>query len=644
MSRIVGFKTNRDFSRFRESLPKTTLTVCHRGPDDTGLFFDQNAGIGLAYAGHSMTHESEADKYPLSDEDGKIGIVCDGEIYNSQEIRNDLKANEHRFLTETDAELILKSYIQWGVDCLHRFSGAFAFALWDARTQKLFLARDHLGFKPLYYNYSSGQILFASELKSLMAFKDFPKEVDLDAVTLFLHYLYIPAPRTIFKDTFKLLPGHYAVLQGKRLTISPYWKLPNEDWKTVDSGPGEEDALYELDRILTRSVSARLSSDLPTGALLSGGIDSSLIVSLMQKVSKSSVKTFSIGFNEAHYNEAAWASKVAKYLGTDHTEAYVTPKEAMDVIPELPEIYDEPFADSSAVPTVLACRLARSQVDAALSGDGGDEQFCGYVRYWSTRAMATTFNRIPKTIKRPLGTALRKIPVSWVERCYLPLRPFLPQRFEVTNFVDKWQKLIRLLGESHVQELYRMTICLWEREELVRLTGRPLLRSSYEEAFSETEGLPILPRLMYVDQKTYLREAMLPKADRAGAAINLLLRAPLLDHRVMEFTSSLPDTLKYRNGTGKYLLRKLLARYLPRELFERPKMGFGAPINVWFRKDLKGLLLDYLSPERLKGEGLFDSHMVEEKITEHLSGEVNHGDRLWSILIWEMWRERWMQG
>ena len=643
MCGIVGFRTNRDFSRLRDALPEATSRLVHRGPDDTGLFFDQESGVGLGHRRLSVIDLSEAGRQPMASDDGMVNIVYNGEIYNFQEIRSTLAGHGHHFRTETDTEVILKAYMEWGMDCLTRFVGMFALALWDSRSRLLFLARDRLGIKPLYYHFTPGELIFASELKALMAFKGFPRDIDPDAVPLFLHYQYIPSPRTVFKDTFKLLPGRYAVFDGQDIRIRSYWELPHIDRTSKGRDRSEEDVFTELDHLLTQAVSDRLVSDVPLGALLSGGIDSSIVVALMQKVNTSPVRTFSIGFNEPAYNEAPWALKVAEHLGTDHTDFYVTPKEAMDVIPRLPEIYDEPFADSSAIPTFLVSRLARSQVTVALSGDGGDEQFCGYVRYWSTRAMATAFQRIPGPAKEGLGLVLDKIPPTWVERCYLPWRRFLPQRFRLANFPDKWEKFIKLLGQTSIQDLYRMTICLWSEKELDRLMGRDIRDCQYEEIFRETGNWPLLSRLMRVDQKTYLPDAMLTKVDRASMAVGLEVRVPLLDHRVVEFTSTLPDRLKYKRGRGKYLLRRLLARYVPEELFERPKMGFGVPIEDWFRGELKEMLLDYLSPERLTKEGLFDHNLVEEKIKEHLSGKANHQYRLWALLMWEMWRERWLE-
>jgi asparagine synthase (glutamine-hydrolysing) len=580
----------------------------------------------------------------MASEDGSVHIIHNGEVYNFKEIREILEGYGHRFRSATDTEVILKAYLQWGIDCLNRFVGMFALALWDGREQSLFLARDRLGIKPFYYHVSKSTLMFASELKALMAFRDFNRDIDPDAIPLFLHYQYIPAPRTIFRDTYKLLPGYYVMYNGKELTSHSYWSLPDMPEPAGQSSLSEEDRLEELDDLLTRAVSDRLIGDVPLGALLSGGIDSSIVVALMQKVNSSPVRTFSIGFGESSYNEAPWASRVARYLGTDHTELYLTPRDAMDVIPHLAEIYDEPFADSSAIPTFLVCRLARSQVTVALCGDGGDEQFAGYVRYWSTQAMFDNFQHLPRAIKRALAFSLGVIPSPWVGKNYSRWSLFLPKRFRVANFPDKWQKLVAMMDQTSLPDLYRGTICLWSKDEIVHLIEKDLPESAYEETFQETKGWPVLSALMRVDQKTYLPDAMLTKSDRASMAASLEVRSPLLDHRIVEYSAGLSDSLKYRNGTGKYLLKKLLARYVPTDLFERPKMGFGVPIDRWFRAELKGLLLDYLSPDRLRKEGLFDHTLVEKKTKEHLSGRANHQYRLWSLLMWEMWRERWLEG
>ena len=644
MCGIVGFISRANFEPLQGTLHEAVSSLSHRGPDDSGLFFDESSGVGLGHRRLSVIDLSEAGRQPMSSEDGRVHIVYNGEVYNFEEIRKALVGHGHQFKSSSDTEVILKAYLQWGVDCLRKFVGMFALGLWDKKKRWLILARDRLGLKPLFYSHRNGTLLFASELKALMTFRSYSKEVDTDSIPLFLHYQYIPAPRTVFKNTHKLLPGNYLIYDGQNLSTHTYWTPPAWEYQMEIAKLHEEERCRDLEELLTKAVGDHLVSDVPLGALMSGGIDSSVVVALMQKVSTAPVRTFSIGFDEPGYNEAPWAAKVAKHLGTDHTEFYVTPREAMEVIPQLPEIYDEPFADPSAIPTLVVCRLARRHVTVALSGDGGDEQFSGYVRYWSTRAMTKGFQRFPRSVRKTVGALLGGIPVHWIEKYYLTCSQLLPERFRVANFRDKWQKLISQMVQTHIADLYRTTVCLWSEDELYRLTGRELPESQFDEVFRETEGWPPLVRLMRVDQKTYLPDAMLTKVDRASMAASLEVRVPLLDHRVVEYTSRLAVNLKYRNGTGKYLLKRLLEKYVPPELFERPKMGFGVPIDQWLRTELKELLLDYLSPERLKKEGLFNQILVENRVKEHLSGRIDHHYRLWSLLMWEMWRERWLHG
>jgi len=642
MCGIVGFITKRRFSELRQDLPLAASSLTHRGPDDSGLFFEASAGVGLGHRRLSIIDLSKAGRQPMESDDGNLNIVYNGEVFNFREIRKALRLHGYSFRSDTDTEVVLKAYQHWGKECLDKFVGMFAVAIWDRGEKTLFLARDRMGIKPVYYYYDRDTFLFASELKALMTFKSFPKEIDPDSVPLFLHFQYIPAPKTVFAHTYKLSPGHFLTFDGKTIRTESYWNIPERSPDENNLNVNEKEYLSRLDDLLTTAVSDRLISDVPLGALLSGGIDSSMVVALMQKVNASPVQTFSIGFNEPGYNEAPWASKVAEHLGTDHNELYVTPKDAMDLISILPEIYDEPFADASAIPTTLVCRFARSKLTVALSGDGGDEQFSGYVRYWSTRAASSAFRGLPQTIKTGIADFFERIPSSWVERCYRPIQPHLPQRFRAANFTDKWEKALKLLRKSRISDLYRMTVCLWPEDDIWALVNMKLPLGRFEETFLETQGWPVLSRLMRVDLKTYLPDAMLTKVDRASMANSLEVRVPLLDHRVVEFSSRLPESLKYRNGSGKYLLKKLLEQYVPMTLFERPKMGFGVPIDLWFRKDLRTHLLDYLSSERLKRDGMFNHVLVEQKIKEHLAGEKNHQYRLWSILMWEMWRERWL--
>ena len=642
MCGFVGFRSKKRFEVFRRSLLDAATSLRHRGPDDSGLYLDEHHGVGLGHRRLSIIDLSDAGRQPMSSEDGQVHLAYNGEVYNFLSIRAELEKRGHSFKTGTDTEVILKAYLEWGMQCLHRFVGMFAFALWDQRTESLVLARDRLGVKPLYYYQESGDLAFASELKALMAFKGLSLEIDLDSLPLFLHYQYIPGPRTIFKNTYKLLPGHYLVRKGDGSRLERYWTAPRYGEGSSGDRVDEEEWLSELDTLLKTAVRDRLISDVPLGALLSGGVDSSLVVALMQRANTAPVRTFTIGFRETNYDEAPFASKVAKYLGTEHTELYVTPQEALEVIPRLPELYDEPFADSSSIPTFLVCRLARSRITVALSGDGGDEQFCGYVRYWTTQSLVSGFNGLSGLVKTGARWTMDHVPPRWVEKVYRPCRNLLPQKIRVDNFQDKWERLKKILEKGDVSDIYRMTISLWSKEDIYQATRREVPESHYEEVFRETQGWPLLARLMKVDRETYLPDAMLTKADRASMGVGLEVRVPLLDHRVVEFTSIIPDTFKFRNGTGKYLLKKLLARYLPTDLFERPKMGFGVPIDQWFRKELKELLLDTLSPQRIKKEGLFDERVVEQKVTEHLSGRANHQYRLWPLLMWEMWRERWL--
>ncbi|MCG6882081.1 MAG: asparagine synthase (glutamine-hydrolyzing) [Deltaproteobacteria bacterium] len=642
MCGIVGFQSNRNFDRLKNSLPEATSKLIHRGPNDSGFFFDEKFGLGLGHRRLSVIDLSQAGHQPMAADDGRMQVVYNGEVYNFKKIRKTLNELGHVFNSDTDTEVVLKAYVQWGTDCLKRFRGMFSLAIWDEEKQCLFLARDRLGIKPLFYHYTSESLYFASELKALMALSAFPRELDYGALSLFLHYQYIPAPRSVFKNTFKLLPGHFAIYCKGRLKTQSYWTLPDLRRHSPIVPNREEDALETLDDLLTKAVSDRMISDVPLGGLLSGGIDSSMVAALMQKVSSRSVKTFSIGFNESGYDEAPWAAKVAEHLKTDHTSFYVTPKDALSVIPQLPEIYDEPFADASAIPTFLVSRLARGNVTVALSGDGGDEQFAGYVRYWSTQSMAGALDTLPQWFRKFFGSAMGKIPAPWVQNIYAPWRKRLPQRFRVANFSERWRQLVDMVDSGDTASLYRMTVQVWPKEMLPNLCSAGLEESRFEETFRNTEGWPILSRLMRVDQMTYLPDAMLTKVDRASMAVSLEVRVPFLDHRVVEFTAHLPDHLKYRGGEGKYLLKRLLSRYVPERLFDRPKKGFSVPLERWLRVDLKEMVSDYLSESRLKSEGLFDCDLVNTHLKDHFSGKANHRHRLWTLLMWEMWREKWL--
>ncbi|MBW1990301.1 MAG: asparagine synthase (glutamine-hydrolyzing), partial [Deltaproteobacteria bacterium] len=520
-----------------------------------------------------------------------------------------------------------------------RLTGMFALALWDTQKRTLLLARDRLGIKPLFYAQNLGALAFASELKALMTLPGFSRQVDLQSLAKFLHWQYVPAPATIFKDCLKLLPGEKLTLGPRGVRISRWWEPPRGAMHQEERG--EEDLADELDALVSRAVSERLVSDVPLGALLSGGVDSSLVAAAMQKAGQKA-KTFTIGFAEQEYDEAPRARKVADALGTDHTELYVEPGHALEVVPRLPVIYDEPFGDPSAIPTFLVSRLARERVTVALSGDGGDELFGGYVRYWAVDAANRALLRLPAPARRAAGVALSRLPPGLVDAVYRPLARFLPQRFSVTGLPDKVDKLATVLRKGGVEELYRMSVCVWTADQVRDLVGLSPEPGVYEESFFRSRGASALCSMMQADLSTYLPDDLLAKVDRASMASGLEVRVPLLDHRVVAFSAGVPDHFKVRGGTGKHLLKKVLARYLPPELCDGPKKGFEAPLAAWLRGELKPLMLDLLSPSALKREGVLRPEAVGRCVDAHLSGREDHRHRLWVLMMWEMWRREWL--
>lgn len=645
MCGIVGYYSRAHSEMLASCLKAATGSLVHRGPDAGGVFSDVAAGIGLGHRRLSVIDLTAAGAQPMSALNGSLRIVYNGEAYNYRSIRAELIDLGHEFTSGSDTEVVLKGYAQWGREVVHRLAGMFAMAIWDGRSRELTLIRDRVGIKPLYYHIDGETLLFASELKGLMAFPVFQRNVERDAIGKLLHYQYIPGPQTIFQKTFKLMPGEMAIFDGKKLRQRTYWKLS-------ESRPGGftgtfAQAVDRLDGMLTQTVSEHLVSDAPLGGLLSGGIDSSLVVALMQKNRLrthpgSPVKTFSIGFNDPAFDESPWAEKIARHLRTDHTTLRVSASEAIDVVALLPMIYDEPFADASAIPTTIVSRLARSRVTVALSGDGGDEQFCGYVRYGSTRNLADLLEKVPFSIKKGLAGALSRLSPDGVLGLYRPIRPFLPRALRVENFKDKWRKMMRMVTQTSLESLYRMTVCLWTRDEIEKVSGLALLPGIFEQSFSNTNGWPVLSRLMQVDQCTYLPDAMLTKVDRASMSVGLELRVPLLDHRVMALASSFPEEFKYRRGRGKYVLQKVLSRYIPERWIHRPKMGFGVPLSRWLQNELRPMVSDFLSPDRIRREGFFDPSIVGNIVREHLSGQCDHHFRIWPLLMWQMWRQTWL--
>jgi len=617
-------------------------TLRHRGPDDAGVWVDEMTGVALGHRRLSIIDLSPSGHQPMASRCGRFVIVYNGEVYNFPDIREELEAKGHRFVGGSDTEVILAAISHWGLDeAVKRFNGMFAFALWDKRERNLHLVRDRIGIKPLYYGWLGKVFLFGSELKALRRFPGFAAEIDRESLCLFLRHNYIPAPRSIYKGFYKLRPGYVlTVREPGNAEETVYWSLKDVAEKGLsDTYPRrEEEAVEELDALLRDAVKRRMVSDVPLGAFLSGGYDSSTVVALMQVQSSRPVRSFTIGFNEKGYNEAHYAKKVAQHLGTEHTELYITPKEAMDVIPRLPEIYDEPFSDSSQIPTFLVSQLTRRHVTVSLSGDGGDELFAGYNRYFFGRSIWKKVGWWPRGVRSTAAGILRNIPVSFwsgLER----LEAFLPERAHIPQLDDKAKKVAEIISAKDAGEFYHSLVSHWKHPiEVVAGVTEDLDR--FNNLWSGVEFSDITQRMQYLDLVTYLPDDILVKVDRASMEVSLEARVPILDHRVVEFAWRLPLSMKLRKGRGKWLLRQVLYRYVPRKLMERPKMGFGVPIEQWLRGPLREWGEELLDEQRLRQEGFFDPAPIRRMWEEHLSGKRRWHYYLWDILMFQAWMER----
>ena len=623
-------------------------TIRHRGPDDEGIWMDQAAGIGFAFRRLSILDLSPAGHQPMASASGRFVIMFNGEIYNHLELRREL--GEQSWRGHSDTETLLAACEAWGLEAtLRRAVGMFAIALWDRRKRTLALARDRIGEKPLYYGWQGKHFLFGSELKALRAHPAFRNDIDRGAIALQMRLCYVPAPYSIYQGIAKLLPGTVLTLHlGNREQVStnhpapvPYWRLA-EAVRTGRTDPfrgSDGEAVAALEAVLRASVRGQMMSDVPLGAFLSGGIDSSLVVALMQAQSTRPVRTFTIGFDHADYNEAEHAKAVARHLGTDHTELYVSSEAAQSVIPRLPALYDEPFSDSSQIPTFLVAQLARQHVTVALSGDGGDELFGGYNRY---RVAAATWRRLgwmPAGLRTALAAGMRRISPSAWDRLYGRLRPALPQAMHARQVGDKAHKLAQILDVRSPEVMYTRLVSLWlDPAALVRGSIEPPGLLNDPQSWSQAASFE--QRMMYLDGMTYLPDDILVKVDRAAMGASLEGRMPFLDRDVVELAWRLPPAAKIRDGQGKWILRQLLDKYVPRELIERPKMGFGVPLDAWLRGPLKDWAEALLEPARLAREGYFDAALVGQKWREHQSGARNWQHHLWNVLMFQSWSEQ----
>lgn len=622
--------------------------ISHRGPDQQGLWCSPQGQIGLGFRRLSIVDLSIEGSQPMRSESGRFVIAFNGEVYNFLDLRQSLEGIGHRFRGTSDTEVILASFEEWGVDeALRRFNGMFAIALWDTQTSTLFLVRDRIGIKPLYVYRQPGFISFGSELKALVAGPSFDKTLDRRGFGLYLRYGYVPAPFTIYQHAIKLLPGCYLAIRSADVDLpapTPYWSLDEVRAQAALSPTlAGDEAVEQLDHLLRDAVKMQMVSDVPLGALLSGGVDSSLVVSLMREVSQASLKTFTIGFDTADYDESDEARRVAEHFGTDHTELRVSGTDALEVVPLLSTMFDEPHADPSQIPTYLVSRLARSRVTVALSGDGGDELFAGYNRYrLGERAMATV-GSLPPGARRGARAALRTLsPVAWA-RLYGYLGRYLPGLPEQGLLSSKIAKLDRLLSESTEAEMY---LALMSSDGTGLSTHSALGENLdvYDRAFSvigSSEPSGLIERMMLADQTTYLPDDLLAKVDRASMATSLEVRVPLLDHRVIEMSWRMARSAKLRGHVTKWALRQVLYRRIPRELIERPKKGFTVPLDAWLRGPLRDWAEDLLSASRLSQTGLISPAQVRSVWHGVMQGTAP-ALAIWPILVFQDWASRWM--
>jgi len=631
-----------------EAAQKMADALVHRGPDSGDIWVDKVSGIALGHRRLAILDLSATGQQPMFSSGRRYIIVFNGEIYNFQQLRQELAGRNIEWRGNSDTEVMLAAFEVLGVEkAIKKFIGMFAFALWDRQKRCLYLVRDRLGIKPLYYGWAGKTFLFASELKALRAYPGWQGEIDRDALTLFLRHNYIPAPYSIYKGIFKLLPGtiltiHLDNVPGALPEPDVYWSAKEvaEEGVRKQFALSEEDLVEQLDLLLKDAIGLRMIADVPLGAFLSGGIDSSTVVALMQTQSHKPVKTFTIGFEEKGYNEAVQAKAVAEYIKTDHTELYVTPKQAMAVIPKLPTLYDEPFADSSQIPTYLVSQLTRQHVTVSLSGDGGDELFGGYNRYFWGRSIWQKIGWVPGGLRNLLSGGLTLLsPQAW-DNLFMKLEPILPGKVGQRLPGDKLHKLAEILAVENPEAMYRGLVSHWKKPAtIVSGAVEPLTVLTDSKRWANLPDFTL--RMMFLDLVSYLPDDILVKVDRASMGVSLEARVPFLDHRVVEFAWRVPLSLKVKNGQGKWILRRVLYKYLPKELVERPKMGFGVPLADWLRGPLRDWAESLLNEARLKQEGFFNPAPIRQKWHEHLSGKRNWQYYLWDILMFQAWLERW---
>lgn len=640
MCGVAGFISKEEIN-YQDILGTMIQKMNHRGPDSNGIYYNEKLKVGLGHARLSIVDLTDTGSQPMFSHSGRFKMVFNGEIYNHVEIKKELDKKEHiNWRGTSDTEIILQAFENWGIrKTVNSLVGMFAIVLLDEENEELYLIRDRMGEKPIYYGKVNDNFVFASDLKSISALPRFKNKINRNALALFLKYSSIPSPYSIYEDIFKLNPGSLLKIDVKKLVykVEEYWsttKLINDNNSPSFLGTAEE-AVSKLDDLLTSSVEMQMQADVPLGAFLSGGVDSSTVVALMQKMSSKKINTFSIGFEQKEYNEAEYAREVAKHIGTNHHDAYMTDKEIIDIVPQISKIFSEPFSEASLIPTYLVSKIAKEKVTVSLTGDAGDELFCGYSRYRLANSSWNKSSKVPSFFRNGISTAISNTPLSIIELLGTPFKGKTDKKGKKINFADRVLKMAPLLKFNSRKELYHSGFMSHNLETLNWVKQSEEVKTNFENNLIEVDSF--FSEMMGVDLITYLHNNNLTKVDRAAMANSLETRVPFLDHRVVDFALSLPIEYKVRNKVDKWVLREVLYKYVPSKLIERPKMGFAVPLAEWLRGPLRDWSEELLNETRLKEEGFFEPSIVRKKWQEHLSYRRNWENQLWDVIVFQLW-------